>query len=328
MKFLPPEFRPFLESCPALSLIGGTPLVRIPSLEKPGVEVHAKVEYQNPGGSIKDRPVLWMLLRAILDGRLTRERTIIDSSSGNAGIAYAMIGGALGYRVKMVVPGNASQERKKRILAHGAEIHFTDPLEGYDEALRTVHRMAKEDPERYFFSDQYSNDNNWKAHFDSTAPEILEATGRRITHFVAGVGTGGTITGVGRRFKEELKGVEVVCIQPDAFPGIEGLKPLDEPGDIIPAIFDAGVVDRKVRVGVEDAYRKCQELARRGLFVGQSSGGYLRGVEEVVRGIKKGVVVTVLNDFGERYFSTGLWDAARREGPKAEASPAPPRAGR
>jgi cysteine synthase B len=310
-KFLPPEFRPFLERSPALALIGNTPLVRLPFLEKPGVEVHAKVEYFNPGGSIKDRPVLWMLLRAILDRRLTPDRVVLDSSSGNAGIAYAMIGGALGYRVKLVVPGNASQERKKRILAHRAEILFTDPVEGYDEALRTVHRLAKEEPDRYFFSDQYSNDNNWRAHYHTTAGEILEQTARRVTHFVGGVGTGGTVTGVGRRLKEELPGVQIVCVQPDAFPGIEGLKPLDDPGDIIPAIFDAKVVDRKVRVGIEDAYRICQELAQKGLFAGQSSGAYLSGVEEVVRTIGRGVVVTVLNDFGERYFSTGLWDSPK-----------------
>lgn len=282
-------------------------MVRLPSLEKPGVEVHAKVEYFNPGGSIKDRPVLWMLVRAVLDGRLTPEKQVIDSSSGNAGIAYAMIGAALGFRVKMVVPGNASEERKKRILAHRAEIHFTDPVEGYDEALRTVHRMAEEEPGRYFFSDQYSNEDNWRAHYHTTGPEILEQTGRRITHFVAGVGTGGTITGVGRRLKEELPRVEVVCVQPDAFPGIEGLKPLEDPADIIPAIFDAGVVDRKVRVTIDDAYRMCQKMAQEGLFIGQSSGAYLRAVEEVVRTTGKGMVVTVLNDFGERYFSTGLW---------------------
>jgi len=306
-KFLPEEFRPFLERCPSLGLIGGTPLVRLKALEKPGVEVYAKVEYVNPGGSIKDRPVLWMLLRAILDGRLTAEKTIMDSSSGNAGIAYAMIGGALGYRVKMVVPGNASMERKRRILAHGAQIHFTDPVEGYDEALRTVHRMAEEDPRTYFFCDQYANDNNWRAHYHTTAAEILEQTGRRITHFVAGVGTGGTITGVGRRLKEELPGVRIVCIQPDAFPGIKGLKPLNNTGDIVPEIFDAGVVDLKLRVNVDDAYLLCQKVARQGLFVGQSSGAYLSGVEQVTRSIGQGVVVTILNDFGERYFSTGLW---------------------
>lgn len=307
--YVHPDHRPFLERCPVLGLIGGTPLVRVdlPELRKPGVEVYAKVEYFNPGGSIKDRPVLWMLLGAILDGRLTGERTVIDSTSGNAGIAYSMIGKALGYKVKLVMPGNASEERKRRIRAHGAEIHYTDPVEGYDEALREVHRQASADPQRYFFCDQYKNPNNWKAHYYSTAHEILEQTGRRVTHFVGGVGTGGTITGAGRRLKEELPGVQVVCILPDAFPGIEGLKPLESPEDIVPEIFDPSVVDVKVKVSIEDAYEYCQRLARIGFFTGQSSGGYMKGVESVVARIDRGVVVTVFNDFGERYFSTGLW---------------------
>lgn len=307
--YIPEEHRPYLERCPVLSLIGGTPLVRIrlPELDKPNVEVYAKIEYFNPGGSIKDRPVLWMLLNAIRDGRLTPEKTVIDSTSGNAGIAYSMIGKALGYKVKLVMPGNASQERKRRIKAHGTEIHYTDPVEGYDEALREVHRQAAAEPERYFFCDQYKNKNNWRAHFYTTAHEILEQTGRKVTHFVGGVGTGGTITGVGRRLKEDLKHVEITCILPDAFPGIEGLKPLESPEDIVPEIFDPQVVDHKVKVSIEDAYDACQKLARIGFFVGQSSGAYLKGVESVVRRIDRGVVVTVFNDFGERYFSTGLW---------------------
>lgn len=307
--YLPDEFLPHLESCPALSLIGDTPLVRIelPELSKPGVEVYAKIEYFNPGGSIKDRPVLWMLLDAISRGDLTKERTILDSSSGNAGIAYAMIGRALGYRVKLVVPENASLERKKRILAHGAELHFTDAVEGYDEALREVKRQAESEPDKYFFSDQYANENNWKAHFYTTAREILEETGRRVTHFVGGVGTGGTITGVGRRLKEEIPGLDVTCTIPDAFPGIEGLKPLESEEDIVPEIFDESVVDSKVSVSIDDAYDYCQKLASIGYFVGQSSGAYLKAVLEVVRRIDRGVIVTIFNDSGERYFSTRLW---------------------
>jgi cysteine synthase B len=304
-----PEHQAFIERAPALSLIGGTPLVKVdlPDLRKPGVEVYAKIEYFNPGGSIKDRPVLWMLLGAIAEGRLTREKTILDSSSGNAGIAYAMIGKALGYRVKLIIPGNASEERKRRITAHGAEIHFTDPVEGYDEALREVHRQAETEPDTYFFCDQYANPENWRAHFYTTAHEIIEQTGRRVTHFVAGVGTGGTVTGVGRRLKEDIPGIEVTCIQPDAFPGIEGLKPLESPEDIVPEILDASVVDRRVKVSIEDAYEYCQKLARIGFFVGQSSGAYMKGVESVVASIDRGVVVTVFSDLGERYFSTGLW---------------------
>ena len=218
-----------------------------------------------------------------------------------------MIGKTLGCRVKLVMPGNASEERKKRIRAHGAEIHFTDPIEGYDEALREVHRQAEAFPEKYFFCDQYGNADNWKAHYYTTAPEILEQSGRRVTHFVAGVGTGGTITGVGRRLKEEIPGIEVTCILPDAFPGIEGLKPLESPEDIVPEILDPSVIDQRVKVSIEEAYDRCQKLATIGFFVGQSSGAYLRGVETLVSRIKRGVVVTVFNDFGERYFSTGLW---------------------
>lgn len=306
---LPPEFQPFLESCPALTAIGSTPLVRVdlPELEKPGVEVYAKMEYFNPGGSIKDRPVMWMLLDAIRTGTLRPGGTVLDSSSGNAGIAYAMIGGALGYAVKLVIPGNASEERKKRLVAHGAELFFTDPVEGYDEALREVKRQANADPDKYFFCDQYGNDNNWKAHYYMTAEEILRETDRKITHFVGGVGTGGTITGVGRRLKEEIPGIEVTCIIPEVFPGIEGLKPLGNPDDIVPEILDESVIDHKLTVSIDEAYEYCQKLSKKGFFVGQSSGGYMRGVESVVKRIDKGRIVTMFNDFGERYFSTGLW---------------------
>lgn len=309
LPILPREFQPFLDSCPALSAIGDTPLVRIDleQLQKPGVEVYAKMEYFNPGGSIKDRPVMWMLLNAIIRGTLQPEMTVLDSSSGNAGIAYAMIGGALGYKVKLVIPGNASEERKKRLVAHGAQLHYTDPVEGYDEALREVRRQAESDPEKYFFSDQYSNDDNWSAHYHMTAQEILDQTDRKVTHFVCGVGTGGTVTGVGRRLKKELPHVEVTCIIPEVFPGIEGLKPLGDPDDIVPAILDESVIDHKVTVSIDQAYEYCQQLAKKGFFVGQSSGGYLKGVESVVSRIDEGVIVTMFNDFGERYFSTGLW---------------------
>ncbi len=309
-KFLPKEYLPFLERSPSLGLIGQTPMVRLdlPELaDRPELEVYAKIEYFNPGGSIKDRPVFWMLCQAILDGVLTSEKTIIDSSSGNAGIAYAMIGAALGHKVELVVPGNASEERKKRILAHGAKLTFTDPIDGYDEALRTAHRLVDENPDAYFFSDQYANDQNWRAHYYTTGREILEQTQNRVTHFVAGVGTGGTITGSGRRLKEDKPDVDVTLIIPDAFPGIEGLKPLEDPEDIIPDIYDETVVDRKVPVSIDLAYTQCQFLATKGLFVGQSSGAYLHGVREVIKDLDKGVVVTVFSDLGERYFSTGLW---------------------
>lgn len=295
---------------PTLRLIGDTPLVALDLFadELPDVRLFAKVESFNPGGSLKDRPVLFMMAEALAAGRLEGGKAVIDSSSGNAGIAYAMMGAILGVPVELVIPANASEERKGRILAHGAKIHFTDAALGYDEALREVKRRYEAQPERYYFSDQYGNDNNWRAHFETTGVEILRQTDGEVTHFVAGVGTGGCITGTGRRLKQDRPGVEVHCIRPESFPGIEGLKPLGSPGDIVPEIFDEGVVDAYWDVSIEEAYDMCMRLARRGLFCGQSSGGYLAGAYKVAKTIGSGTVVTVLNDIGERYFSTRLWD--------------------
>jgi cysteine synthase B len=301
----------YFERAPLLALVGNTPLVAVPIFAKelPGCRFLAKVESVNPGGSIKDRPVRRMLLEALSSGKLTPEKTIIDSSSGNAGIAYAMLGAALGLKVELVVPGNASMERKKRIKAHGATVIETDPLEGYDAALREAHRRFDSAPEKYFMPDQYKNENNWRAHHDETAGEILAQTGGAFTHFVAGVGTGGTITGCGRRFKAEVPGVKIVMVRPDTFPGIEGLKPLDEPGSIVPEIFDASVVDERVRVSIDDAYDLCGRLAREmGIFVGQSSGAFLKAAYLVAKRERRGTFVTVFSDLGERYFSTRLWD--------------------
>lgn len=315
---VPLRYRPFLERCPALALIGGTRLFRVPSDvvfapdDLPGCEVLAKAEWTNPGGSIKDRPVMRMLLEAELSGELTPERTVLDSSSGNAGIAYAMIGAMLGRRVQLVVPGNASLERKRRILAHGATLLQTDPLEGYDEALRTCHRLHAAEPERFFLCDQYANEHNWRAHYETTAVELLEQTGGQLTHFVAGIGTGGTITGVGRRLKEHDPKIRVVAVVPDPFPGIEGLKPLERPEDIRPKILDDSVIDERVRVGIEEAFDGCHRLAARGIFVGQSSGAVLEAIRQVARRERRGRFVTVFADLGERYFSTGLWDEAGR----------------
>ena len=301
--------RELAEQYPLLGLIGNTPLVPIRMFEEvcAGVRVLAKAEFLNPGGSIKDRPVRRMLLEAVASGELTSEKTILDSTSGNAGIAYAMIGAVLEQPVLLVMPENASEERKKRILAHGAQVRFTDPILGYDEALREVHRIYEADPGRYYMADQYKNENNWRAHYETTAEEILAQTEGRITHFVAGVGTGGTITGVGRRLKEFDPAIEVVLVDPEEWPGVEGLKPLG-PGYISPEIFDESVVDRRIPVGVESAFEVCQALAREGLFVGQSSGAFLAGTEVLAREIGEGTVVTVLPDMGERYFSTRLWN--------------------
>src|SRR5262252_1204193 len=281
-----PRIERRLADYPALRAVGQTPMVPVHLFrdELPEVEVFAKMECLNPGGSLKDRPVLRMVLSALDDGRLQPGQTILDSSSGNAGIAYAMIGRIIGVPVEIVIPDNASLERKKRMRAHGARLTVTDPLLGYDEALREVHRRAKADGDRYFFCDQYGNDDNWRAHYETTAEEILSQTDGRLSHLVVGVGTGGTITGVG------------------------GLKPLGRPEDIVPAILDESVIDERVPVGVEEAYLMCQRLAAVGFFVGQSSGAYLAGVERIAKRERRGRFVTLFNDLGERYFSTRLWD--------------------
>jgi len=305
-----PRIEPLLDRYPALRAVGNTPLVPVNLLrdELPEVEVFAKMEYLNPGGSLKDRPVLRMLLTALIDGRLRPGKTVLDSSSGNAGIAYAMIGQMIGLPVEIVIPDNASVERKKRLSAHGARLIFTDAVEGYDEALREVRRRYEADPDRYFFCDQYSNADNWRAHYETTAAEVLEQTDGRLTHVILGVGTGGTVTGLGRRLKEHDPKIRLICVIPDAFPGIEGLKPLGRPDDVVPAILDERVIDERIPVSSEDAYVMCGRLARAGFFVGQSSGAYMVGVERVARRESRGRFVTLFNDLGERYFSTRLWD--------------------
>lgn len=304
-----PDLKKWIEKFPALGAIGNTPLIRIDLFEKefPGVAIFAKCEYANPGGSLKDRPVRHMLLEALETGALAPGKTILDSSSGNAGIAYASLGAMLGYPVEIVVPGNASLERKKRMLAHGATLVETDPVAGYDEALREVKRRFEANPQKYFWANQYKNKNNWIAHYETTAREILDQIPQTPTHFVCGVGTGGTLTGCGRRFKEAKKGIEIILADAEEFPGIEGLKALSE-GHIIPEIFDKSLVNRRMPVSLEDSADICRKLAMRGLFVGQSSGAYLWTAGRLAGEIGKGCIVTLLNDIGERYFSTRLWD--------------------
>ena len=303
----PKVFRDFLDAYPSLQAIGNTPMVKLDlPLDIGSAEIFAKYEQLNPGGSIKDRPVLRMLVEAMIAGELTQEKTILDSTSGNAGIAYAMIGATLGCRVQLVMPANASEERKKRIRAHGAEIVLTDSLLGYDESLREVRRRFDADPSAYFFCDQYKNNNNWRAHYEGTAEEVL-AQAPDITHFVAGVGTGGTITGVGRRLKKEKPDVKVICIVPGDWRGVEGLKPLGE-GAIVPEILDESIIDERIDIDVDAAHDMSRLLASRGIFVGQSSGAYLQGACQVAQRERQGRIVTVFNDIGERYFSTGMWD--------------------
>lgn len=305
----PPVVQELIRRHALLCLIGNTPLVPVHLFQRelPDVDLLVKCEFLNPGGSVKDRSVLRMLTEAIVSGLLPPEKTILDSSSGNAGIAYAMIGSILGRRVELVVPGNASEERKKRISAHGATLTLTDPVAGYDEALREVRRLYAANPDRYFFSDQYSNNANWQAHYDTTAEEILAQTGGRLEWFVAGVGTGGTITGVARRLKAHDRKIRIACVMPEEFPGIEGLKPLG-PGHIMPEIFAEELVDEWIPVRVDEAYEMCTRVARLGFFVGQSSGAYLHGAWQIARRVRRGQVVTLFPDIGERYMSTKMWD--------------------
>ena len=303
-----------------LAGIGGTPLVELDGLGAPdGVRIFAKLESVNPGGSLKDRSVARILRRAIAEKRFEGGRRLLDSSSGNAGVAYAMLGAALGVPVTLVVPANASRERLERIRAHGAEIRLTDPIEGYDHALRETHRLARERPDLYWHADQYANPENVRAHYETTGAEILDdfrSLGLGPPDvFVAGVGTGGTITGVGRRLRESRPDLWIAAIVPEPFPGIEGLKPLGQPGDIVPAIFDASLIDERIPVSSEDAASQARSLAARGLFVGPSSGGYLRGALEIARRGGARTIVTILNDTGERYGSTGMWANAGAANP-------------
>jgi cysteine synthase B len=296
-----------------LDRVGNTPLVRIMRIGDlpPSVEVYAKLEGFNPGGSVKDRPVLRMVEEAerggALPGPASAPRTLLDSSSGNAGIAYAMIGAVRGYRVTLVVPGNASEERKGIMRAFGAELILSDPLEGSDGALQTAQRMAEQYPDRYLYLNQYNNPANWRAHYDGTGPEIIAQTHGRLTHFVAGVGTTGTVVGVGRRLRETNPAVEVIAAEPDsALHGIEGWKHL--PSAITPGIYDAAIAHRTVRVTTDEAYALTRRLAsEEGIFAGTSSGAALAAGLAVARNLDEGVVVVVFPDSGGRYLSTPVW---------------------
>ena len=298
-----------------LAGIGRTPLIelQLPHELAARARLFAKLESVNPGGSIKDRPVARMLTRALAAGKLAGGRRLLDSSSGNAGIAYAQLGAALGVPVTLVVPANASQERLARIAAHGAELHLTDPIDGYDAALREARRLAREEPGRYWHCDQYGNDDNWRAHYEGTGAEILAQlralAGLVPDAFVCGVGTGGTLTGVGRRLREANPHLRVVAVIPETFPGIEGLKPLGAPDDIVPAILDQRLIDERVPMTLERATATSRELAREGLFVGPSSGACVRAALDLALRGGGRTVCTVLGDTGERYVSTGLWPA-------------------
>ena len=298
-----------------LDLIGRTPLVRLKPFERdtPGVEIYAKAEWQNPGGSVKDRAAARMIADGIASGRLTPGLTIVDATSGNTGIAYAMVGAALGYRVKLCLPENASPERKLILKAFGAELVLTNPLEGTDGAIREVRRMVAEHPDEYFYPDQYSNDSNWRAHFDTTGPEIIEQTGGRVTHFVAGLGTSGTFVGTSRALRRFNPAIRLISFQPDSpFHGLEGLKHMESA--MVPRIYDASLADEDLRVSTERAHTLVRRLATEaGLLVGISSGAALGATLDVARRLTQGVIVTVFPDGAEKYLSESFWTAEESE---------------
>jgi S-sulfo-L-cysteine synthase (O-acetyl-L-serine-dependent) len=290
-------------------LVGNTPLLRIRLFEErhPGLEVYAKAEWFNPGGSVKDRAALAMIEDGERRGALTKDRVLVDSTSGNTGIAYALMGAAKGYRVRLVMPANVSSERKQLIAAFGAEAVYSDGLEGSDGAIRLVRELVAEHPDRYFYPDQYNNPANPQAHYLGTGREILEQTGGRVTHFVAGLGTTGTFTGTARRLKEHDPSIHTIAVQPDdAFHGLEGLKHL--PTAIVPGIWDERQADEVWGAPTEPAYELARTLARReGLLVGHSCGAALWAIERLAAEVERGVVVTVFPDSGDRYLSTGLY---------------------
>jgi cysteine synthase B len=292
-----------------LDLIGRTPLVRLRRFERetPGVELWAKAEWQNPGGSVKDRAAARMILEGEESGALTPDRLILDATSGNTGIAYAMVGAARGYRVKLCLPDNASPERKLILRAFGAELVLTDPLEGTDGAIREARRLKATDPDRYFYPDQYSNDGNWRAHYDTTGPEIIEQTSGRLTHFVAGLGTSGTFIGTGRRLRKFNPAIKLISFQPSGpFHGLEGLKHMESA--IVPGIYDPSVADEDLRVESERAYEMVRRLAREeGLLAGISSGAALAASLEVAGRLDRGMVVTVFPDGAEKYLTEKFW---------------------
>ncbi len=292
-----------------LDLIGNTPLVRLSAFEAGlrNVELWAKAEWKNPGGSVKDRPAARMILDGERSGQLTRDKIILDATSGNTGIAYAMIGAARGYRVRLCVPENVTPERKRILSAYGAEIVFTDPMEGSDGAIIRAKAMYAENPDVYFYPDQYNNPGNWRAHYDTTAPELIEQTEGRLTHFVAGLGTSGTFMGAGRRLREHSASIRLISVQPDSpLHGLEGLKHMATA--IVPGIYDPSLADEDIPVSTEDAFELTRQLARTGLFVGISSGANLAGALHVARSTSNAVIVVVFCDGGEKYLSERFWD--------------------
>jgi cysteine synthase B len=297
-----------------LAQIGNTPLLRLQRVTRdlPGIEIYGKAEYFNPGGSVKDRPALNMILEGEKSGKLRPGGIILDSTSGNTGIAYAMVAAARGYRVKLCLPANASPERKRILKAYGAEIVFTDPAEGSDGAIRRVQQIYESDPGAYFYPNQYDNPANWQAHYNTTGPEIIEQTDGRITHFIASLGTSGTFMGTTRRLRQELPHVECISGQPaSGFHGLEGLKYM--PTAIVPKIYDEKLADRNVWIETEDAHRMVKRLAREeGMLIGISAGANVHAALNLGRELhaqgREAVIVTVLCDGADKYLSEHFWD--------------------
>jgi S-sulfo-L-cysteine synthase (O-acetyl-L-serine-dependent) len=292
-----------------LDTIGNTPLLRLRRLgsDVPNVEIYAKAEFQNPGGSVKDRAAAAILREAEASGQLRAGSTILDATSGNTGIAYAMIAAARGYRLKLCVPGNVTPERLRTLRAYGAQLVVTNPMEGTDGAIREARRLHAESPDEYFYADQYNNDANWRAHFETTGVEILEQTDGRVTHFVAGLGTSGTFVGTGRRLRAFRRDVKLISVQPESpLNGIEGLKHMETA--IRPGIYDETLADEDVRVSTEQAFALTRRLAaEEGLLVGVSSGAALAATLDLAARIREGVIVTIFPDSGTRYLTESFW---------------------
>jgi len=293
-----------------LDQVGNTPLLRLTRITRgisPRVEIYAKAEWFNPGGSVKDRPALRMIEEGERSGALTPGKVILEATSGNTGIAYAMIGAAKGYQVELVMPGNVSEERKAILSAYGATVILSDPLEGADGAIREARRRYNSSPERYFYPDQYNNPANWWAHYDTTGPEIWEQTKGRVTHFVAGIGTSGTLMGTGRRLREYNADIQVVAVEPaDELEIIEGLKHMET--SIVPGIWDPEFPDLKLPVSASASYEMAKQLAsEEGLFVGFSAGAAVHAALRLAHWLDEGVIVVLLPDGGDKYLSLNIW---------------------
>jgi cysteine synthase B len=297
-----------------LDAVGQTPLVRLDRLGRtaPSVELYLKLEFANPGGSVKDRAASRMMLDAIADGRLTEQKTLIDSTSGNTGVAYSLFGAALGYRIQLVMPSNVSKARKDIARAFGTEITFSDPMEGSDGAIRLVKQMAEAEPDKYFYPDQYSNPSNPLAHYDGTAVELLDALGDRLTHFVAGLGTSGTMMGTARRLHEHTRPIRCVAVEPDeAMHGLEGLKHMAS--SLVPPIYDARMHDELMAVSTDDGWDMADRLAsEEGIHVGHSSGANVFAALTIAERLHReqggGCVVAIACDRGDRYFAPMKWE--------------------